>query len=800
MGGVVRGMLGRALARRRSLAAAGALVVLSLLVVRHLRKHFPRMDEQLIGGGTDILAQHMFMAWQWFAVEEGRFGEILSLPIFHPFPSGAAFHESLIGLAALGAPVYLATKNTVLAYDVVLVATYVLTSLSLYALGRTMFRSPTAGVVAATIVPFLPPRLQHISTINLVAPFFALFAMALVVRWMRRPTTTSIVAAAVLFAAQLATATQWAILALYLAAPWLIGAWAAARFRVDARRARQLVVAGAVFVALSLPWVLFHDAALDSRHGLLRTQSMEYYRMPYERLAQYALVDSVWFLPAVVGALLVLVLRTGPRAHRALLRGQVVGLVVGLAFLFVVALGAYKRVAGNLETLPGLWAFRHLPLIEGFRVPPRLAMWTPYFLALFAGGAAAVVEHRLRRVGRRSRVAGVASLALPFLPLLLARDWPALPTGTAKPIAARPHDLAFARALDEKLPKDAVLIQLPFDGNLPTFVDERVLVHRRPQVSGQASVIPVLWEGLRYFGQWPASDVRGLRALGATHVVAPKRAVDEPSMKQALDDGGWRLAFESGDKQVYEVPPAPAATAAAADRGVEVVEVAPRAVAGRWTTLSRFVPDVKPSLRGFLTGRAVWTAADGATTDVDVRGIVPGITGLVDPQRFHVPTPEQPGRYALRVDADGFVAERTVEVVAAKSTADAPIVAGTVVGAATGLVRVRARHPYTLPARATAGEGPVWLATSTRDVPDRQGETILVYQYRGATPQQPISAMPFQGLHALHRDLFPGESDDVVLTLVAPPPGTWELWARLEAYEQKGNKMPFAKVADVEAF
>lgn len=783
--------------RRRTLAAHVALLAVLALIIDRFRPLFPRMKTELPGNGTDVAAQHLFMAWQWLSLAELRLGDVMKAPIFHPFDYGTSFHEGLFGFSVLFSPVYFATGNTVAAYNAALVGAFVLTAAGLYVLASTLFRSPAAGVAAAVLGAFVTPRIANLTLMNLSAPYFALFGFAAIVAWTRKPSPRVLAAAVALMAVQFASAMQWVIVGAYVAVPWLFCVWASSGFKIDRRRVVHLGAGLAGFALLVLPWFLMHRQAMLSRHGLLRTQSMEFYRISHEALlAQTALVAHLkWF--AVAGVALALVVRLDARRLRWRTRGHVVGLVAGLAMMFVFALGAYKRVGGNIEELTGLWAFRHLPGFDGFRVPSRLAMWTPYFACVFASGVVAAFDRVLARRVCRWWAQSIARGALALAPLYFVTWWPDVPQRTIKPIYERPREIEIARRV-AALPADAAIVELPYEGVHVTPSDEWVLIHRRKQVGGQASVIPVLHDGFRALGNWPDADVRAFHALRVTHLVVPKRWMDDPATRAKADAIGYRVVDAIHDRAIVAVPPPLPASPAPV-----VVEAADRAAAGRWLTIARFDPAVTASLRGFHRGRAVWTKEDGSEEEtVKVWGFVPGITGLDDPARWHVPVPAQPGRWRVRAEVDGAVEERVVEVVAQPTTFDAPITQGSIVAANPGPVTARARFSLLVPVRVTAGPGPAWLATSIEDVPDRRGEAVLLYQWRnpGGKPGAPATAWPFWGYHALDRDLWPGESDDVVWAVPVPAqPGRYELWARLDAFEKPGNAMPFVKVLDVDA-
>src|SRR5215471_3081341 len=93
--------------RRPGLAAA--CLGLSLLP---FRVFLPRLSTHLIGDNPDTLLQHLHCAWQWLALSEGRWRDLLRLPTMAPYWSGLAFGEPLVGVTLLFAPVHWLTGST----------------------------------------------------------------------------------------------------------------------------------------------------------------------------------------------------------------------------------------------------------------------------------------------------------------------------------------------------------------------------------------------------------------------------------------------------------------------------------------------------------------------------------------------------------------------------------------------------------------------------------------------------------------------------------------------------------------
>jgi hypothetical protein len=346
-------------------------------------------------------------------------------------------------------------------------------------------------------------------------------------------------------------------------------------------------------------------------------------------------------------------------------------------------------------------------------------------------------------------------------PLLLVFLWPTLPQEMVPPIEARPADLQLAAEL-ARLPEDAVILSLPM--NLEPWsaaVDERVLVHRRRQIAAFASVIP---EPFRYarlaLGQWPYAGADAAQALKATYAVAPIAWVERA--RTLLEREGYREIATAGGRVVLALP---------SGQAVDHLEVAvpPVAAADRWLTLSVTSSTPRFDARGHRTLEARWEAA-GEVTTAEAHAFVPGLGSAGPPVRIHVPTPHEPGRYTLTIEAKEVRVRAQVDVHPLATSLDAPIddVTVSLAGDFALPAFVRAGEPARIDVEIAAGpEAPVLLASSRCDLPERCGEVAVEYRYTLPNRMQATATTPPRSV--LSRDLVPGERRREGVYLRMPP-------------------------------
>jgi hypothetical protein len=110
-------------------------------------------------------------------------------PIFYPAPGTFAFSEHLLGLAPIAAPVIAATGNALLAYNVTLLASYVLSGLGAYFLAYTLTRRHDAAFVAGLAFAFAPYRLAQLPHIQVLCAYWTPACLAALHRYDRERTT-----------------------------------------------------------------------------------------------------------------------------------------------------------------------------------------------------------------------------------------------------------------------------------------------------------------------------------------------------------------------------------------------------------------------------------------------------------------------------------------------------------------------------------------------------------------------------------------------------------------------------------
>src|SRR5262245_10985917 len=97
---------------------------------------------------------------------------------FFPVHGSLAFSDHRVGLTAIAGPVQWLGGSPILAYNVTLLSTFVLSALAAHVLTWLLTKSHSAGAVAGLVFGFNPFRISHVAHLELLAAFWLPLALA----------------------------------------------------------------------------------------------------------------------------------------------------------------------------------------------------------------------------------------------------------------------------------------------------------------------------------------------------------------------------------------------------------------------------------------------------------------------------------------------------------------------------------------------------------------------------------------------------------------------------------------------
>jgi len=489
-------------------------------------------------------------------------GRAFDAPIFFPAPLTLTYSDHQLIQALAAAPVYAATGNLTLTYNVVLLGSLIASGLAMHLLARTVTGSTSAAFMAGLAWACWPYRTAQLLHLQLQALYFlplALWALTRVAAGRRWRDAALLGVCAGLQAIVSVYYGVMTAVTLLIAAPvlaWSTGQWRGRRYW--SRVTGSALLAGFLIVPVALPYIrsqaaegfgrnLYeaanHAAAFQSytqvppgnlvygRSGLLAPRPPE----PGGRDRQH--VEHQMFPGLVLFGCALLGLGTGWRSdHRAL--------VLTSAAIAVSGLWLSLGPEGPLGLYH--WVATHAFGFEAIRAPARFGVVAMLGLVLLAAVGVSRIRQRLvPAVLVGAMLTEYANVPIVFVPA------PATDTEVGRWLRDAPEPGAVAY-LPVGMDRE----------NTPAMVE--ALQHGRPIVNGYSGQRPGSYTAIvESLATLP--DVEGramLKELGVRFVISPVR--------WALDDTATpfveRAAF--GDSVIYEVqwtPEAEAALAAAPD-------------------------------------------------------------------------------------------------------------------------------------------------------------------------------------------------------------------------------------------
>jgi len=546
---------------RRRWARAGLLVAGYAAVTLWITWPLPtRLGTSLAGDYGDPAFVSWVMAWvadHLTAVLRGdpaAWDAMWDAPIFWPERSTLAYSEHFLAQSLQSLPIWWATRNPLLGYNVVYLATMTLTMAAAHGLAVRLSGRPLAGLVAALTCALNDYRtfwsLGHLHTLSIHWWIFGLWGLDVFIATGSRPALAG--ATAALIALHFSSNYLMAFCAPFTA---LFAVWSLARHgRLgDVGRWSGVVAAGLASVLAVLPVVLRY---LATRDGLGFSRSLAETTASSASFAAYGQALP-WIAPLV---LLALVGALAPSVRDQVSRRARLGLLAMAAVAVVLSFGPVISLDG--QTYPGPYLLlRYVPGFEGLRVPHRFVAIAATLLSLLAGfGAAWLARWRVAPVAVAVAVALVTRTGWqPLFPIdgVLTFAPLAAPPPYLRPAAVTPAIYRFLTTA----PAGAVLAELPF-GDLGyevryTFFTQ---AHRRRTLNGYSGVLPPSYEARVRVLTAPLADPDAAwQALAtASHVIVHSAAWPDDTGARVtawLEGHGAHELVEVEGARLYALPP-----------------------------------------------------------------------------------------------------------------------------------------------------------------------------------------------------------------------------------------------------
>lgn len=463
--------------------------------------------------------------------------------IFYPERRTLAYSEHMLPQALIAAPALWNGASPVLAFNLALLAGFVLTGWAMAHVVRKWTGSWTAGMVAGSLAAFNAHTLTRLGHLQAQHLEFLPLALLALDRLLQTPRVRHALTLAAWFALQALTSGYF----LLFSAVAMVSAAAVRPAEWVGRHARKTVpllllaagVAGLVLLPFLLPYWWVRE-----EQGLVRNigEVASYSAIPTDYLATGSLLHAKWWsqpffrgdalFPGVTAILLVLT---------ALVTGVAVKDRRARMCLAVTVACACLSFGVNFPPYP--WLFRHVPLFDGLRAVIRFGHVALLAFAAVAGFGA---SWWLARVASRRTKLAVAAAMIVAVNVEAWRgplwyfQYQGIPR-IYKSLASAPN---------------AVVAHFPMSGQV---LNARYMLastlHWKPMLNGYSGYVPRSYgERLQRLGGFPdAAAVEYLRSAGVTHVVVESRYLSTNRLALLAKAQGLRLWVTDGSISIYLV-------------------------------------------------------------------------------------------------------------------------------------------------------------------------------------------------------------------------------------------------------
>jgi hypothetical protein len=494
-----------------------------------------RMYDHTLIFPADSLLNAWILSWDYHTLFT-RPLDLFNANIFFPAAGTLALSEHMLGNLLIFGPVMFLTRNPIMAANAVVLASFVLSGVTMFALARSWTGRAFPSFVAGVIWAFAPPRIGQLGHMQLLSvqwiPLMVLFGD----RFLRSGSLYAGLLAASFYMIQVLSSYYVGYAASLLAASYIAYVLLtdpASRRRTTLINAILLaVVVTSVIMPLSYPYLRqkrdFGLLSNDPRSviALSADAAVSFLSIPWYgkniyqgilgRFQSSAYAWEKWLFPGVLPIMLALI-PTAALIRRLVRRrsaeNPVAQRVAGrwghhtaclhlllIVVSFLMALGPYLVINGHVTSMPMPYlVFSWLvPGFSSMRVPARFGLLVPFGLAVLAGfGTAQLLDALEPAFARRpglQRAARLTVASLLMAGLVVEFHFSPIPMDPIETGASIPATYRWLA----RQPRDGAVLEIPWsipgDRWQDAIVRARYVYfsayHRQPLVDGYSGYAP----------------------------------------------------------------------------------------------------------------------------------------------------------------------------------------------------------------------------------------------------------------------------------------------------------------------
>jgi hypothetical protein len=353
--------------------------------------------------------------------------------IYYPERLTLAYSEHLAPQMLQALPILATTDNVVLAYNLVFLATFVLSGLGMFLFVRSLTGSPVAAFIAGLAFAFAPYRVAQMSHVQVMSAQWMPFVLYAYRRFFETRRRAPLVWGNVAFVAQNLSCGYYLLFFAPFVGVYVIWEMASRRLLADWRVWRAWALSAAMVLALTIPFLTpYMDVRVDGQVGVRDAGEIAQFSADTHALVTAHSASRVWGerliglprpegegFPGLTIVLLALIgvawgiretaarARQAPERHLQPWHQVLVGAIGSLLVVHVIATLTFLTIGGLPLPVDGIWAVHRqadgtlmrtlilavlLVLVSpGVRATLRAALQQPLWFVVFGAVATALL-------------------------------------------------------------------------------------------------------------------------------------------------------------------------------------------------------------------------------------------------------------------------------------------------------------------------------------------------------------------------------------------------------------------------
>ena len=529
----------------------------------------------------------LFYAWnlQYNAdVMEGKEKSAFDTNIFYPLTNTIAYSDTLWAQSLLATPIIWATGNAILAQNILIILSFVVSAGSMYLLLYYLTKHQAASFISALFFAFSYPRIAQIGHLPFLSSQWVPLVILYTLKFFDEGKTRSLLAAYIFYALATASSIYFGV---FLTPMLCIVTLVQVCIWVSRNKQHilwnRLKTVGYLFIPFVLGFVLINLPYLR-----LMAEHPEYKRTLFDTYNLRALpIDYISVLPQSL--LLTIGFPSAPPEHALyptliLFFTSIIGtykawvgnkklvlicVISGLTYL-ILSFGVEQTIFGRTIKMPYYYLFNAIPIFRAVRVPARFGLFVIFNLTILSSFALQQVFNRKYSLLKIFTVITLFLIEIwqiqtPFVRIPLRNTLPAVYTWlTNQPIqivvAELPLRLFYTgRSMEGQLMKQYADLDEMDNYALETYRIYFSAFHKKRMINGYSGFFPESYNRLAETLEGFPSEfsIKALQDIGVTYAVVHIRQYENEKRGEITrvlaHSPLLTLSYSRGDDLVYTI-------------------------------------------------------------------------------------------------------------------------------------------------------------------------------------------------------------------------------------------------------